>query len=322
MLYDLFKEKRCFKLICGAGNEDVSEVEKLVYLYSLSGANFFDVCAKPEVVTAAKKGLERAGITKDRYLCVSVGAESDKHFCKAQIKQEMCSLCSSCINVCTQQAIQNQNSKLIINEKRCIGCSKCIDICPKGAIELIQKSTDYKEVLPPLIKLGLDCVEYHILGNEGDSLFDKWDEINSMFNGPISISINRAKIGDEDLISLFSKLIKTREPYSVIIQADGIPMSGGKDSYKSTLQAISTADLFLGANLECYVMTSGGTNSKTAELAKLCGVDIQGVAIGSFARKIVQVYTMRDDFFENKEVLNSALSISKGLVDKILSDMN
>lgn len=321
MLYDLFKEKRCFKLICGAGNEDINEVEKLIYLYSLSGANFFDVCAKPEVLLAAKRGLEKAGIEKDRYLCVSIGAESDKHFCKAHIDNNKCLQCSSCISVCNQNAIEVINSEHQINEKRCIGCSKCIDVCPNNAIDLIQKSTDYKEVLPPLIEIGLDCVEFHILGNEGDILFEKWNEINSMFNGPISISINRSKIGDEELISLISKLIKTRKPYSVIIQADGIPMSGGKDSYKSTLQAISTADLFLGANLECYVMCSGGTNSKTAELAKLCGVDIQGVAIGSFARKIVQDYTRREDFYDNKAVINEALSVSKNLVSSVIANL-
>lgn len=320
MLYDLFKEKRCFKLICGAGNEDVSEVEKLCYLYSLSGANFFDVCAKPEVVLAAKRGLERAGI-KDRYLCVSIGAESDKHFCKARIDESMCSNCSSCRSVCTQGAIETENFRHKINEKRCIGCSKCIDICPNAAIDLIQKSTDYKEILPPLIEIGLDCVEFHILGDEKD-IFIKWDEINSMFKGPISISINRSKIGDEALISLISKLLKTREPNSVIIQADGIPMSGGKDSFKSTLQAISTADLFLGANLNCYVMCSGGTNSKTSELAKMCEVPIEGVAIGSYARKIVKEYTQREDFFENKEVTENALSISKNLVERILSNLN
>ena len=321
MLYDIFKEKRCFKLICGAGNEDVTEVEKLVYLYSLSGADFFDVCAKPDVLLAAKKGLERAGIKKDRYLCVSIGAESDKHFCKAKIDTENCVQCASCVGVCSQSAIEFQDENYVINEKRCIGCSKCIDLCPNNAIELIQKNTDYKEILPPLIKMGLDCIEFHILGNEGEALFDKWNEINSMFKGPISISINRSKIGDEDLIALISKLLKTRNPYSVIIQADGIPMSGGKDSYKSTLQAVSTADLFLGANLECYVMCSGGTNSKTSELAKLCGVDIQGVAIGSYARKIVQEYTLREDFFDNQEIIDKALSVSKLLVDTILSDL-
>lgn len=322
MLFDLFKEKRCFKLICGAGNEDCREVEKLVYLYSLSGANFFDVCAKPEVLLAAKRGLEMAGIKEDRYLCVSVGAESDKHFCKAYIDKGICANCSTCADICPQKAIDIENFKHKINEKRCIGCSKCIDACPTGAIDLIQKSTDYKEILPPLIELGLDCIEFHILGDEGDELYQKWNEINSMFKGPISISINRSKIGDEALISLISNLLKTREKKSVIIQADGIPMSGGVNSYKSTLQAISTADLFLGADLNCYVMCSGGTNSKTSELAKLCGVPIEGVAIGSYARKIVREYTSREDFFENKEVINKALSISKNLVSEILSNLS
>ena len=68
MLYDIFKEKKCFKLICGAGNEDVEHVENLVTLYSKAGCNFFDVCAKAEVINAAKRGLERAGIKNDRYL--------------------------------------------------------------------------------------------------------------------------------------------------------------------------------------------------------------------------------------------------------------
>ena len=59
MLNDILQEKKCFKLVCGAGNEDISEIEKLVYLYSLAGCNFFDLCAKPEVVQAAKKGLKK-----------------------------------------------------------------------------------------------------------------------------------------------------------------------------------------------------------------------------------------------------------------------
>ena len=45
MLKDLFVAKKCFKLVCGAGNEDAAEVEKLVALYSLAGCNFFDLCA-------------------------------------------------------------------------------------------------------------------------------------------------------------------------------------------------------------------------------------------------------------------------------------
>ena len=40
MLKDLFDKKECFKLVCGAGNEDAAEVEKLVTIYSLAGCNF------------------------------------------------------------------------------------------------------------------------------------------------------------------------------------------------------------------------------------------------------------------------------------------
>ena len=85
MLKDLLDKKQCFKLVCGAGNEDASEVEKLVTIYSKAGCNFFDLCAKPEIVDAAKKGLQNAGITNDRYLCVSVGIDGDPHITKACI---------------------------------------------------------------------------------------------------------------------------------------------------------------------------------------------------------------------------------------------
>ena len=318
MLYDIFKEKRCFKLICGAGNEDVEQVEKLVTLYSKAGCNFFDVCAKKEVIEAAKRGLKRAGIDKDRYLCISVGAESDQHFCKAQINQETCVKCGSCESVCPQNTISLEDDLYKVNQTGCIGCKRCIDNCPTNSIELIQKKTDLKELLPPLVKLGLDCIEFHVIGNEGkEELLTRWNEIMNEFDGPLSISINRSALGDVDLIQCVRDLVEVRKPYTTIIQADGIPMSGGKDSYKSTLQAVAIADVFRGSDLPIYVMLSGGTNSKTSELAKLCEVDIDGVAIGSYARKIVQDYISQNDFLENEETFNKALEIAKNLVDSV-----
>ncbi len=317
MLYDIFKEKRCFKLICGAGNEDTDEVEKLTALYSLAGCNFFDVCAKAEVIDAAKKGLKRAGLN-DRYLCISVGAESDRHFCKAEINGEKCISCGMCEKVCAQKAVNKKDKNFEINQTRCIGCSKCLKNCPNKAIKLIQKKTDLKELLPPLVQKGLDCIEFHILGDEGREIQVRLKEIMDNFDGPLSLSINRERIGDKKLIKVVKSIVNKRKKYTTIIQADGIPMSGGKDSFKSTLQAVSTADLFLGANLPAYVMVSGGTNAKTSELAKMCGVEIQGVAIGSYARKIVREYTKRDDFFENKEVFNKALKIAKDLTERTL----
>jgi hypothetical protein len=61
-------------------------------------------------------------------------------------------------------------------------------------------------------------------------------------------------------------------------------------------------------------MLSGGTNSKTAELAKLCGINYWGIAIGSWARKIVKPYITDSDFFENKTLQQKAVSIAKELV--------
>jgi len=53
----------------------------------------------------------------------------------------------------------------------------------------------------------------------------------------------------------------------------------------------------------------------------MCGLSIDGVAIGSFARKIVKEYVKRDDFLENEEIFNKALAIAKNLVDVSLRNM-
>ena len=66
---------------------------------------FFDVCAKPEIVDAAKRGLKNAGIEKDRYLCVSVGIDGDPHITKAIIDSEKCVKCGVCKSVCPHDAI-------------------------------------------------------------------------------------------------------------------------------------------------------------------------------------------------------------------------
>ena len=68
-------------------------------------------------------------------------------------------------------------------------------------------------------------------------------------------------------------------------------------------------------------MMSGGTNTKSTELAKLCGVYPHCVAIGSFARKIVKEYLKMDDLLENKDKLNETVKIAKQLIDKTLENM-
>ena len=323
MLLDLFKNKKCFKLVCGAGNEDAVEVEKLVTLYSKAGCNFFDLCAKPEIVDAAKRGLKRAGITEDRYLCCSVGIKGDPHVSKATINEDLCIGCSKCTKECLQNALVPLTNKNVyqVNTVKCIGCGHCASVCPKQAIEMTSEFKNLKEVLPPLIEKGIDCIEFHALGEDENEVDEKWADINELYNGPLSICIDRSKLGNERVLSRINRMLEKRQPYTTIIQADGCPMSGGKDDFKTTLQTVAMAEIFQNANLPVYLLLSGGTNSKSTELAKLCGINAGGVAIGSFARKIVREYIDRNDFLENEEVFNKALKIAKQLVDVSMENM-
>jgi len=75
-LEQLLSTRKCFKLVCGAGNEDAEEVEKLVALYAKAGARYFDLSAREDVVLAAPRGLRRvisANDLENSYLNVSVG---------------------------------------------------------------------------------------------------------------------------------------------------------------------------------------------------------------------------------------------------------
>ncbi len=309
MLKDLLEAKKCFKLVCGAGNEDVNDVERLVALYAKAGCRFFDLSASEEVVDAAKRGLEFAGV-EDAYLCVSVGIKNDPHVNKAVVDYDKCISCYSCDAVCPQKAIKYAKVK----KNRCIGCGKCAKICPKGAISYVSEEKDLKEVLPPLIAKGIDCIELHAMGLNDEEIIQKWNYINEIFDGILSICTSRGKLSDEKLVERVKKLICGRTPYTTIVQTDGFPMSGGKDDYKTTLQAVATAEIVQNENMPVYLMLSGGTNSKTAELARMCGIEANGVSVGSFARKIVRKYIERDDFLTNEYAFNSALETAKNLI--------
>lgn len=320
MLKDLLENKKCFKLVCGAGNEDAIEVEKLVTIYSLAGCNFFDVCAKLEIVDAAKRGLKNAGIFENRYLCVSVGIDGDPHITKASINTSKCITCGACKTVCPHDAINFDNG-FRINKTRCLGCGQCANICPQKAINMESQLVDYKEVLPKLIEKGIDCIEFHAISEDENDVDEKWAQINEMFDGMLCISLDRSELGDRKLKERVQRMISTRKPYSTIIQADGIAMSGNNDELGTTLQAVATAQLFQNAKMPIYIMMSGGTNTKSTELAKLCGVLPHCIAIGSFARKIVKKYLSMDDILTNKNALNEAVEIAKSLVEKSLENM-
>lgn len=313
MLKDLLKDRHCFKLVCGAGNEDVESVRRLVYVYALAGCRFFDLCACEEVVDAVIETLHNSGIY-DAFLCVSVGIKGDPHCNKAVIDYNRCINCGSCESVCPQGAIHYAKVK----KEKCIGCARCWKVCPRSAISFTSAEKNLDEVLPQLIKKGIDCIEFHVDSQNENEIFTKWKYITDNFDGMLSICISRGKLGDEALVERIKKMTDGAEPYSVIIQADGFPMSGGEDDYKATLQTVATAEIVQNANLPVYLILSGGTNSKTSELARMCGINYHAVAVGSYARKIVKKYIDRPDFWDNQNVIDEALNVVKPLVDSVL----
>lgn len=299
-----------FKLVCGAGNEDSESVKRLVYVYSLAGCKCFDLSARAEILDAAKEGQKLAG-ARDLTFCVSVGIKGDKHISKAYVNDSSCIKCKTCLRNCPNDAIY---SSIIVDEKKCIGCGVCAKKCPTGAIVMHEKDVNVKEVLPYMVQNGVDILELHIMGHDKRDLEYKWKVINECNPKYASICIDRENFGNKEVLERIKEMISYRKPYTTIIQADGIPMSGANDDFKTTLQAVAMAEIIQNANLPVHIMISGGTNSKTAELAKLCGINYWGIAIGSWARKIVKPYVNASDFWENEKLKEKAINIAEQLI--------
>lgn len=300
-----------FKLVCGAGNEDCESVKRLVYIYALAGASIFDLSARKEILEAAKEGQALSG-RRDLHFCVSIGIKGDPHINKARIIDSQCTKCGTCYRNCPNDAIL---PSIIIDEKRCIGCSMCFKKCPVSAIRMEEKDVNYREILPYMVQNGVEILELHIMGHDKTDLNSKWSVIEECKPKYASICIDRENFGNREVLERIKEMIKDRGAYTTIVQADGIPMSGCEDDYKTTLQAVAMAEIIQNAELPVHIMISGGTNSKTAELAKMCGINYWGIAVGSWARKIVKKYTSLPDFWENEYAQKEAIKIAKELVN-------
>ncbi len=321
-LADILKKNKCFKLVCGAGNEDAAEVEKLVAVYAKAGAKYFDLSAREDVIIAAKRGLARVVAKprlKDYFLNVSVGIPGDPHVRKALIIDQKCKACGLCVKECLQKAIVSEKNKFSVVKLHCIGCGACAKVCCSSAIVFIHENKDLNLVLPGLVKLGLDSLELHAVGEDEEAAYSQWLTMNKIFPGILSLCLDRSHLGDQQLIERIRRFISRRKDFTTIIQADGAPMSGGDDRYNTTLQALATADIVSKAKLPVWLLISGGTNSKTSNLARLFQIKAHGVAIGSFARKIIRKYIERKDFLENKRIFGQAVKIAARLVDKTLT---
>ena len=332
---DLLNKSQFFKLVCGAGNEDRAEVEYLCFIYTIAGCAGFDVCANPLIVASAKKGinaaLEKANQLNIKipfipFITVSIGLPGDHHVRKAFITKD-CVSCNLCIPVCPTDAIP---SSLKIVPELCIGCGNCEAVCPPAAnaIRYSHNSKELLEILPKCIEAGAESIELHADVPDDKSTIQEWRIVSqSLPNGMISMCLDRKHLSNENLIERI-KAAKEIADDRLIIQADGIPISGGSDDFNTTLQAVSITDVInkdLKNKLVQYkdmpVLISGGTNSFTGDLARQCGVTFNGITIGTHARKTIATHQKPTFEMTDKEI-TIAFTKAKNLINKNLYGKN
>lgn len=276
---NILDNKKIFKLVLGLGNQSVDEIKECVSIYAKAGCDVFDINASQEAINALYEGLKSAGLD-DTLICISIGAQGDIHTQKAFIDNSKCVKCNSCIKHCPQDAIIYKDGFPFVLSEKCIGCGKC----KCKAITYNGEQSDFDEAIRLAEKYGAATVELHVSTKKPPMKEIK--QLLSRLNCPLCLCLDRKYYSNEKIKKLLNKVIEYNGSNKFIIQADGLPMSGGEDDYNSTLQAVAMAHYVQDFGI--YILISGGTNSKTAALAKQCGVRYNGISVGSYARKIIK----------------------------------
>ena len=373
ILQQLLNEEKCFKMICGAGNEDAPYVKKLALVYTLAGAKILDVSCNVDVIKHAMEGIDLAyeigpklgvevGIRP--YIMASVGMPGDHHVRKSYIDPNTCVGCNLCIPVCPTEAIPKgftqkldlfkdlkgtfeveDQSKEIVIKDLCIGCGKCSNICPKDdIISYRHNARELRKLLPECLKAGAETFELHAAVGEHKVTMEEWELINEINpNNFNSMCLDRLNLGNLNLEHRIEEAKKISGD-KLIVQADGYPMSGGENDFNTTLQAVSCADVInkkfnmrvdkktakegpgkakltskrvyrpMGHRAGVYIVLSGGTNALSKQLADQSGVRCNGVAIGTYARDIIEDFVSHKDFYTNLDLIKQAYLTAHELV--------
>ena len=174
---------------------------------------------------------------------------------------------------------------------------------------------------------------------------EEWSLINEInphnFNSMCLDRLNLGNINLEHRVQSAKDISEKR----LIIQADGYPMSGGEDDFNTTLQAVACADVInkkfnmrinkkeqtktsgkaslkykrfyrrMNHRIGIPILLSGGTNSLSRQLSEMAGVRCNGIAIGTYARDIIEDYVQHTNFYSDSNIIYNAYLEAKKLVE-------
>ncbi len=321
-IFFALKNRQFFKLVCGASLTDVKMIEDLVFIFTLAGAHVIDLAPKADVIFAARRGVEKAYRFADTpirrhvpLLMASIQLDKDPHFRKAEVDYNLCDLCSACVKICPTEAFKI-NKQFLYSKERCFGCGICPSVCHVDALTMLDTKPTPKETLMEMISLGVESVEFHFGKNYG-VIEEIWDEIKDLVKKLtlLSFSIGSGLLTDKEIKNAANLCFKLAGK-GIILQCDGTPMSGAVEKKSmngnnSDNKSLQVAGIIEKENLPVYLQISGGTNQYSFNKSVDAGLHINGVAIGSYARKQLMPYM---DKLTSPEDIIKAVDIALSLV--------
>ncbi len=314
-------EQNYFKVIIGASVQDVNIIMDESFVYALAGASAIDINASPESVQAAQRGIKLAqnmafelGIDMDvpPAIFVSVAKPGDPHTLKSHIDLDKCVGCLKCVEVCPNGCISEER---IIDSVACRGCGWCAAACTADAIAMAgTASKDYRTVIACCFKTGADFVELHLSDATVEEIRQILHNLADLIPQEMfcSVCIGSGLASPKTILEQCQAIYELHGPRT-IIQADGLPMN----SFRTSLQALATADVILRSGIPVYVQISGGVTEITPQLARILDVPINGVGVGIHALKIIKEFIDTPDFYDSHDLIHQAVARAKELVNSV-----
>lgn len=306
------RERRMFKLICGATYSDFNSVAHYSEIFAKAGAHLIDICAHPTVVSAAREGILRSGVPLEKFpaimVSLSLDHQQDPHFRRVSFNNLSCDTCGVCIPVCPTNAFSIKEGKLAYKKELCYGCGSCIPLCHVDALSSEPIQAFQPAILPELWSLGARALEIHV-GPNFYWLEPYLSKIREISPEPWLISVCLGS-GFSSYAELAEQAKEVHNMFGdwTLVQIDGKPMSGFERQDALMLQALASAQAVLETGLPLFTQISGGINDKVRPLLNQFELKVHGVGMGSFAKKLIEPYINN---------LETAVQIAQNLVMSI-----